>query len=255
MAKKVPKVLTDEELQRILEQPNLGVSSGRRNKAMIMLMAYSGLRAGEVIELRTGDLRRNGGGRVTELHLTHTKGGQERVVPVPPHVADALEYWLTTKADMGIRSRHVFTTISKGTLRHPKTQKGGQHGIAEGEGETVTKELKRGRPLSGSYVRQMVKRVAERAGVGDWVHPHTLRHTAATRLLREGGNLEVVRKFLGHSHLSTTQIYLEVEDAEVAEAVNGVSDVEAKGAGEADLAEQIAALQQQLAEVEAKLTQ
>jgi len=247
----VPKVLTDDELRRLLEQPNLKVSSGRRNKAMLMVMAYCGLRVGEVVDLRMSDLRRNEAARVVELHLRHTKGKRPRLVPVPPHVGDALQYWLNTKADMGITCERVFCTISRGTLRHPKPSDQGFDGA-----ETVETELKRGEPVSANYVRQMVKRLADErhAGIGDWVHPHTLRHTAATRLLRESKNLEAVRKFLGHSDLSTTQVYLEVADTEVAEAVNGVSDVEARPEDEADTlaAQVLAALPPEVREALAK---
>mgnify|MGYP001314732759 CR=1 FL=1 len=80
----------------------------------------------------------------------------------------------------------------------------------------------KGSQLNDRYLRQMVKRYAEKAGIlsdDKDVHPHTLRHTFATDLLRKTKNIRLVQKALGHSHLSTTEIYTHIVDDEMEEAL------------------------------------
>ena len=99
---------------------------------------------------------------------------------------------------------------------------------AEGLGAESTETiLEPGNALNPRYLQQMVARLAKRAGIEKRVTPHTLRHTAATLLLKAGRNLREVQEFLGHSTVSTTQVYTHVLAEDLVEAVDSMPDVEA----------------------------
>ncbi len=219
-ARKLPTVLTDDELADILRLPNVRTPSGLRNKALLKAMAYGGLRVSEVVGLRTRDLRREDGRLVLEIR--DGKGERDRTVPLPDHAAETLETWLARREDLGIANGHVFCTIAKGRNVHPNA-------TADGLGDEMTvTELKRGKSLNPRYIRALVSRLAEKADIEKRVTPHVLRHTAATRMLKAVGDVRRVQEFLGHADVSTTQIYTEVLAEDLAEAVDMVPDVEAE---------------------------
>ncbi len=236
-ARELPTVLTDDELAAILRLPNVQTPSGLRNKAVLKVMAYGGLRVSEVVVLRTRDLRREDGRLVLEIR--NGKGGRDRTVPLPDHAAETLETWLARRKDLGVSNGHVFCTIASGRNVHPRATPAGL-----GEEMTVT-ALTPGQPLNPRYIRALVARLAAKAGIEKRVTPHVLRHTAATRMLKAVGDVRRVQEFLGHSNVSTTQIYTEVLAQDVAEAVDAVPDVEAEpeetNAGADDLAAQVLA--------------
>ena len=218
-ARTLPTVLTDEELATILRLPNVRTPSGLRNKSMLKCMAYGGLRVSEVVDLRTRDLRRENGRLVLEIR--GGKGGRDRIVPLPDHVAETLETWLAHRKTLGIANGHVFCTIATGRNVHRKATAAGLGG------EMTVTELRPGTPLNPRYIRALVSRLAEKVGIEKRVTPHVLRHTAATRTLRATGNIRQVQELLGHADVSTTQVYTEVLAEDVAEAVDAVPDVEA----------------------------
>ncbi len=210
----LPKALTEEQVQALLDQVEGGSSMALRNRAMLTLMADGGLRLDEVLSLQTRDLKEDRG-EVTALHLTHTKGDWQRVVPLTARARDALARWRERRKDLGLPKKSVvFTTLSTGTRRFPKASKDGFV-----SGTTEEKQIRPGAKIRARYVRDLVKRLADRAGLPDWVHPHTLRHSAAMRLYHSTGDIEVVRKFLGHRAVTTTQIYAEADDEQVKQAV------------------------------------
>lgn len=251
MAKRrLPKVLTDEELRELLRTVNVRSTTGLRNKALLKVLAYGGLRVSEAVALTTKDVRREDGGIVLEVR--GGKGDKDRPVPLDDHTAETLEAWLAKRKELGIGNGYVFCTVSTGTSIHP---------VATSEGlgdETTETELIPGKPISTRYVQNLVPRLAEKAGIEKRVTPHVLRHTAATRMLRAGRSIREVQDFLGHSDVSTTQIYTEVLAEDVAEAVRMVPDVEAEDAPECEddneaLRAQIAAMQEQLAALQEQL--
>ncbi len=184
MARKLPQVLTEDEVFALLAAPNVRSITGLRNRAMLELMAYGGLRVGEVVNLRPGHIRWDSG----EVEIKNGKGGQERVVPLHATVMDWLHRWNEQRPK---HSRYFFTTIS---------------------GE------KKGSQLSSRYPDQMVKRHAKEAGIQEVeyrnnrphykVHCHALRHTFASRMLSQGFTLAEVQALLGHSNIITTSVYL-----------------------------------------------
>jgi len=231
--RKLPKVLTDEELRDLLRQVNVTGKTGLRNKAMLKVMAYGGLRVSEVVGLRTQDVRREGGRIVLEVR--GGKGGRDRQVPLPDHAGETLQAWMAKRRDLGIGNGHVFCTVSKGRSIHPKAS---SEGLTD---EVIETELIPDKAISTRYVQNLVPRLAEKAGIEKRVTPHVLRHTAATRTLREAGNIRRVQELLSHSDVSTTMIYTEVLAEDLAEAVDAVPDVEAAPKNEPSEAEKVAA--------------
>ncbi len=216
-SRKLPKSLTEEQVSALLDQVEGKSSMALRNRALLVLMADGGLRLDEVLSLESGDLRRERE-EVTSLHLTHTKGGWERIVYLTGRGRDALARWLERRASLGLNNGLVVTTLSRGKLRFPVRGDDGQFI----PGTTQEKQIQPGRKIQPRYVRELVKRLAEKAGLPDWVHPHTLRHSAAQRLFNSTGNIEIVRKFLGHRAVTTTQIYAEARDKDVRQAVEAL---------------------------------
>ena len=249
--RKLPKVLTDQELAALLRQPNVQTPTGLRNKAMLKMMAYGGLRVSEVVNLRTQHLRRDDG-RIY-LDVRDRKAKDDTTVPLSDYAAETLDAWLARRRDLGIGNGAVFCTISSGRQVHPDTREDGKYA----KGEVAETELTPGDPLTRSYIGQMVKRLGRKAGIEKTISPHVLRHTAATRMLKRTGDIRRVQEFLGHSDVSTTQIYTEILAADVAEAVDAVPDVEAQAADAKQekpaVREQIMELKAQLAALEAQL--
>jgi integrase/recombinase XerD len=204
--RKLPEVLTEEELAALVRQANRRSPTGTRNLAMLLCMGRCGLRVGEVVARHTKD--------VTDrtLHVWRGKGAKDRTVPLDPQTAQALDAWRAVRKKRGIRSRVLFTTITNRTA--------GQAVIA---GRTVDARTRAGKALSPVYVRQMVRRYGQRARLEKAVHPHTLRHTAATTWLRQGFNLREVQKLLGHSSPATTEVYTHVFDEDLQRKQEGLA--------------------------------
>ena len=185
--------LTEEELDRLLEQPNTAYPTGKRNRALLLVMADAGLRVAEATALTTNDLVREGG-QLTYLVIRHGKGDKPGRVALTRRAAAKLGAWLQAREVLEAGNGTVFCTVSKG--------KAGGYFAREGQ------LLVPGKPVSTNYVRGLVKRLALKAGIERNISPHTLRHTFATRFLRATGNLELTRKALRHARIQTTaEIY------------------------------------------------
>lgn len=200
MSRKLPKILTADEQQAMLATFNCRYRTPHRDRTMIELALATGLRAGEIVALKDEHVELDAtGGR---LMVRDGKGSKDRVVYFGPEVRDTLREWLDRKPE----SRFVFPTRT-------------------------------GKPVATSHLRRVVKRAAREAGVAEAerVSPHTLRHTFATDLYRETGNLRLVQKALGHASIQTTQIYTHVLDEEMESALREFrSDPEPGPADEAD---------------------
>jgi integrase/recombinase XerD len=244
--------LTEEELEHLLAQIATAGPAGKRNLALLTLMADTGLRVAEALTLATGDLVKKGG-VITHVQVRHGKGGKTASLPVTLRAAARLGEWLESRAVQGVGNGAVFCTISRG--RHFTPQAGPQGFIAGAGAETT---LEPGRPVSARYVRQVLDRLAEKAGLERHISPHTLRHTFATHLLRMTGNLELTRKALRHSRVTTTaEVYSHLLGRDVEEAVlalrgEGASE-EAPLPQALDLAGRLAAMKGQLETLERQL--
>lgn len=185
MARRIPEVLTEKEQRVLLAQPSRRYPTGERNYLMLRLMLDTGLRLSEAINLKWRDLDLMTG----KLHVKQGKGARDRVLWIGEDDLDLLRKWRERQAEMVSKvSEYVFTTLQ-------------------------------GRPLQPRYVQAMVRRYAGKAGIAKRVHPHTLRHTFATDLLRVTKNIRIVQKALGHANLATTQIYTHIVDEELEAAL------------------------------------
>jgi len=195
--KKLPVVLEPEEVGKLLSIPNKRYITGIRNKAILAIMANMGLRVSEVVNLKPGDLNLT----KRKLRVVNGKGGVDRDLIIPEYTAEILREWKKSKPK---NSRHFFTTI--------KDKSGGQFASSKGS------------QLSVRYIQFMVKRYGERAGINKDITPHTLRHTFATGFIRQGQNVMRLKKILGHSDISTTQIYVTLANKDIEEAMNGFKE-------------------------------
>ena len=157
--------------------------SALRNLALIRLLLNAGLRAREARELKIKHLDFKSG----KLKV-RGKGKKERVVWLSADDLILVRAWLT---------------------RRPGAP----------SGDLLFTSLDGSRPVNDRWLRRMVKRVAEQAGIVKDIHPHSLRHTFATDLLRSTKNLRLVQKALGHSNIETTMIYAHIVDEELESAM------------------------------------
>ena len=171
----LPKALAEREIESLLQAPDLETTLGLRDRAMLELMYASGLRVSELVELPLASLNlRQGVLRVTG------KGGKDRLVPVGELALERIEAYLAT-------ARPV---------------------LAKGRQPAALFLSKRGEGMTRQMFWTLVKRYALRVGiVARRISPHVLRHSFATHLLNHGADLRALQMLLGHSALSTTQIY------------------------------------------------
>jgi len=196
--KKLPVVLEPEEAQSLLSIPNKRYITGIRNKAILALMLNLGLRVSEVVNLKPGDLNLT----KRKLRIVNGKGGVDRDLIIPVYTAEILKEWKKAKPK---NSRYFFTTIKD-----------------KNQGNRF--DSSKGSQLSVRYIQFMVKRYGERAGINKDITPHTLRHTFATDFIRQGQNVMKLKKILGHSDISTTQIYVTLANKDIEEAMNGFKE-------------------------------
>jgi site-specific recombinase XerD len=184
--KTLPKVLSDEETESLLSQPNGRYFSPQRDYLMMRVMLKAGLRVGETATLRPTRVDLQTG----KTNVIEGKGAKDRNVWLPDGVLTELREW---------ESRRV-NAVGDCDLLFP-TQKG--TGVAT------------------SHVRRSVKRYARQAGLPEVarVSPHTLRHTFATRLYKQTSDIRLVQKALGHSDVSTTMIYTHIVDDDLSSAM------------------------------------
>ena len=176
-APRMPKVLTQQQVEELLQAPDVDVPLGLRDRAMLELMYASGLRVSELVGVRMHELDLRAG----VLRVTG-KGRKERLVPFGQEAQHWLERYL-------LQARSVIL--------------GGQHS----DEVFVTQ---RGAGMSRVMFWIIVKKYAQLAGIHAPLSPHTLRHAFATHLLNHGADLRVVQMLLGHADISTTTIYTHV---------------------------------------------
>ncbi len=179
--KTLPKFLSLEEVDRLLHAPDTSEPRGLRDRALIELLYATGLRVSEMVNLRQHDLNLESG------FLTCTgKGRKQRLVPV----GDEASAWLT---------RYV---------------KDGRPALLKKRSSARLFVNARGGPaLTRVGLWKILKAYGRQAGVGGRISPHVLRHSFATHLLERGADLRAIQMMLGHSDLSTTQIYTHVLEA------------------------------------------
>jgi site-specific recombinase XerD len=179
------ETLSVDECRDLLRACSRRAPSGIRNAALITLLWRGGLRLAEALALRPKDVDRKAG----TVRVLQGKGKKARTVGLDPEAMALVERWMDKRKALGIDGRKaLFCTITDGGA--------GVH------------ETKAGTPLSQAYVRQVLKRLADKAGVERRVHAHGLRHSFAFQLANEGAPVHLIQQALGHSNLSTTNTYL-----------------------------------------------
>ena len=171
----LPQFLTEEEINRLLAAPDVSTELGVRDRALLELMYAAGLRVSELVLMKQTDVDINSG-----LVSCHGKGSKERRVPIGKSAIHWLQRYSSVKAAYG---KHTLPFLF----------------------------LNRGKPLTRQFAWAMIKRYAAQAGVKH-ISPHTLRHSFATHLLQNGADSRSVQALLGHSDISTTQIYTHITD-------------------------------------------
>ena len=175
----LPVVLSFSEVEAVLDKPNVKQKLGLRDRAILELMYSSGLRVSELINLKISDLFFS-----DEVIRVFGKGSKQRIVPIGSSAIEWLNEYI-------IKIRPLLQ----------KRMKSGN----------IIFLNSRGSKLSRMAIWKIVKKYCELAEIKKDVHPHTFRHSFATHLLEGGADLRAVQEMLGHSDISTTQIYTHID--------------------------------------------
>jgi len=179
---KLPQVLSEEEMDLLLKQPDRTTPDGMRDFAILELLYATGIRASEIAGLRIHDVGEG------ELRV-RGKGGKERLVPVAKIAIDAIDAYLHT-----IRAQY------------------------DSDAEKNLFVNARGHPIDRTDVYRIVKKYTASAKITKNVHPHTLRHSFATHLLDHGADLRIIQEMLGHANIATTDRYTHLSQPAVHES-------------------------------------
>ena len=174
--KKLPKVLSEEEVDKLLDI-NLKTSFDYRNKAMLELMYSSGLRVSELINLKVNDIDLNN----ASVRI-FGKGSKERIVPLDDYAIEALDNYI----------KHH----RKSLFKHGENN----YLFLNNHGNKMTRQ--------GFF--KILQKIVKEKNIKSEISPHTLRHSFATHLLKHGADLRSIQELLGHSDISTTQIYTHI---------------------------------------------
>ncbi len=175
---RVPKTLSEAQVEALLGAPDLDTARGLRDRAMLETLYATGLRVSELVSLKTLDVSMTDG----VVRVIQGKGGKDRLVPLGAEAAHWLQRYLAQA-----RPELVGARVSDALFVTGRAQ-----------------------AMSRQAFWQLVKKYAQRAGVLAPLSPHVLRHAFATHLLNHGADLRVVQLLLGHADISTTQIYTHV---------------------------------------------
>ena len=176
----LPQTLSEQEVERLLAAPDLSTARGLRDRTMLEIMYAAGLRVSELVGLELSRLSVEAG-----VVRVLGKGQRERLVPLGEEALHWLQDYL----------------------------RGARPELLDGRVSEVIFPGRHGRAMTRQNFWHIIKRYALAAGVSMQISPHTLRHAFATHLLNHGADLRVVQMLLGHSDLSTTQIYTHVATA------------------------------------------
>ena len=184
--KKLPEVLSLEEIDAMIACIDMSKPEGHRNRAIIEMLYGSGLRVSELTDLRLSNIYRQEG-----YMRILGKGSKQRLVPISPVADEQLGYWLQDRNALDIKPESIDIVF----LNHY------------------------GRQLTRAMIFTIVKRLAQAAGITKTISPHTLRHSFATHLLQNGADLRIIQQLLGHESIVTTEIYTHVDIQDLREAV------------------------------------
>ncbi len=187
IGRKLPEVLTIEEIDQLIAAIDLSKAEGHRNRAIIETLYSCGLRVSELVSLKFGDLYFEEG-----FIRVIGKGNKERLVPVSPSV----------EKEIGIYNDHV--------RRHQVIKPGNEH---------IVFLNRRGAQLTRVMIFTIIKDLANSIGLTKSISPHTFRHSFATHMIEGGANLRAVQEMLGHESITTTEIYTHLDQRFLRDAI------------------------------------
>ena len=187
LGKKLPEVLSIEEIDELIAAIDLSKDEGHRNKAIIETLYSCGLRVSELVNLKFSQLYFDEG-----FIRVVGKGNKERLVPVSPSVKKEIQIY------------------NDSFRRHQKIQPGN---------ENIVFLNRRGAKLTRVMIFTIIKRLAEQIGMKKSISPHTFRHSFATHMLEGGANLMAIQEVLGHESITTTEIYTHLDQSFLREAI------------------------------------
>lgn len=175
LGRKLPQVLSQEEIEGLLSAIDLSKAEGQRNKAIIEVLYGCGLRVSELIDLCLSHLYLSEG-----FIRVIGKGNKERLVPIGAPAIKALKLYF--------QDRNMLTNISK-------------------EARDIVFLNRRGKGLTRVMIFTIIKQLGQKAGINKAISPHSLRHAFATHLVEGGADLRAVQEMLGHASILTTEVY------------------------------------------------
>lgn len=180
----LPSCLSIEQVEDLLDAPDMSTPSGIRDRAMLETMYASGLRVSELLSLEVSRVNLD-----KNIITIFGKGAKERKVPIGDFAIDYIIKYINEvrNKNKGKKSKYLFLNRS-------------------------------GEPLSRQYFFKQIKKYALEAGIQEDISPHTLRHCFATHLLENGAQLRAVQAMLGHTNIATTQIYTHISTKRVLSA-------------------------------------
>jgi integrase/recombinase XerD len=184
--RKLPDILSTEEIDRIISGIDVSVAEGHRNRAIIEVLYGCGLRVSELVSLLISCYFPDRG-----FIKIIGKGNKERLTPIGSHAIDAITIYLKQRSNLKIK---------KGN-------------------EDILFLNRRGAKLTREMILIMVKRAAVNAGVEKTISPHTFRHSFATHLIEGGADLRAVQEMLGHESIVTTEIYTHIDQQHLREII------------------------------------
>lgn len=192
--RKIPKVLSAEEKENLIGFFNLRYWTQKRAKFIIKFLLNTGLRLEELTNIRWRDINLQTG----KIHVVQGKGAKDRIIWINENTLNELRNWRELQIEKMVQKGYepsnvfyVFTSLNNNKVDH-------------------------------GNLRRTIYRASTKS-IGRRISPHLLRHTYATDLLRSTKNLRIVQKALGHSDISTTQIYTHIVDSEMEEAIKNTN--------------------------------
>ena len=176
----LPKVLSVQEVERLLDEPNLGTLDGYRDKTMLELLYATGMRVSELVNVPVKNVDMK-----MQYVIVMGKGSKERMLPLGRTALHYLEHYLT---------------VVRPQLLHGKPDKTAELFVTGWGG-----------PMTRERFYEIIVAYGKSAGISKRVTPHMLRHSFATHLLNNGTDLRIVQELLGHADISTTQIYTHLD--------------------------------------------
>lgn len=176
----LPKVLSVQEVERLLDEPNLGTLDGYRDKTMLELLYATGMRVSELVNVPVKNVDMK-----MQYVIVMGKGSKERMLPLGRTALHYLEHYLS---------------VVRPQLLHGKPDAAAELFVTGWGG-----------PMTRERFYEIIVAYGKRAGISKRVTPHMLRHSFATHLLNNGTDLRIVQELLGHADISTTQIYTHLD--------------------------------------------